>query len=64
MVDLSDFERSQTAVARMAGANLTKTAELFGVAKSTVLKIMTPFEKEGKNLLTETKLWKKAKALL
>ena len=32
----------------MAGASVKSTAELVGVAKSTVLKIMTAFEIEGK----------------
>ena len=32
----------------MAGANVIKTAELFGVAKTTVSKVRTAFEKEGK----------------
>ena len=42
MADLSDFKRGQTVGARMAGANVTKTTELF------VSKVMTAFEKEGK----------------
>ena len=42
----------------MAGANVTKTAELFDVARSSISK-----EKEEKNLVTEAKLWKKAKAV-
>ena len=53
MADLSDFKRAQIVGARMAGASATKTIELFGVAKITVLKVMTTGEKEEK-------LWKKA----
>ena len=40
MADLSDFK---IVGARMAGASVTKTAESFGVAKSTVSKVMTAF---------------------
>ena len=54
MADQSDFERGQI-VTRMAGVCVTNTAELFGVAKSTVSKVMRAFEKEGKNLLSEAK---------
>ena len=32
----------------MAGTSVTENAELFSVAKSTVLKVIITFEKEGK----------------
>ena len=48
MASLSDFKRGQIVDARMTGACVTKTAELFGVARGIVWKIMIAFEKEGK----------------
>ena len=56
MADLTDFKRSHIIGAGMVGVSVTKTAELFGVASSIVSKVMTVFEKAGKNLLTEAKL--------
>ena len=64
MAYISDFKRVQSIGARMAGVSVTKTAELFAVARCTVSKVMTAFEKEGKNLPTQAKLWKKAKDVL
>ena len=48
MADLSDFKRGPIVGAPMADPNVTKTAKLFGIARSTVLKVMTAFNKEGK----------------
>ena len=47
MTNLSDFKSDQIIGARMAGATVTKTAELFSVA-SSVSKAMTAFERKGK----------------
>ena len=48
MADQSDFKRGQFVNALMAGASVTKTAELFDEAKSAVSKVMTAFEEERK----------------
>ena len=48
MADLSVFKRIQIVYAPMGGASVTKPTELFGVARSTVSKVMTALEKEGK----------------
>ena len=48
MADFPDFKIVQIVGARMTGASMTETAELFGIARSTVSKVMTAFKKEAK----------------
>ena len=48
MAHLPDFKRSQIVGARLAGASVTKTDELFGSARSIISKGMKAFDKEGK----------------
>ena len=46
MANLTDFKRVQIVGAHVAGVCVTETAEIFGLARSTVSKVMTAFEKE------------------
>ena len=48
MGDVSDFQRGQIVGARMAGATVTEIAQLLGIPRGTVFKVMTVYEKEGK----------------
>jgi len=48
MRDLTDFEKGQIVGARMAGASITKTAELLGFSRTTMSGTMSEFEKHGK----------------
>ena len=61
MADLSDFKSNQIVRARIVGTSLTKTAEAFGVASSTVSKVITVFEKEGKTSSLKQKSGRKRK---
>ena len=63
MVDLLGFKCVQIVSVRMTCACVRKTAELFGITRSTVSKVTTAFEQKEKNVLTEAKLGKKAKAV-
>lgn len=48
MADLLDFQRGQIVGARMPGTSVTETAQMLGVLRGTVSKVMTTFEREGK----------------
>ena len=50
MANLSDFKRGQIVRAHMVGASVMKIAELLDVTRSSVSKVMTAFENEGKTL--------------
>ena len=58
MADLSDFKRGQIVSAHMVGVSVTKTAQMFGISRGTVSKVMIPFEKEKKTSQQSTSLAK------
>ena len=44
MCDLTEFEKGQIIGARMAGASVTKTAELFGFSSAAISRTMSEFK--------------------
>ena len=48
MVNLSDFKKGKIFGAPVVGANVTKTAIMFNVSRSTIPKVMITFKKEKK----------------
>ena len=56
MSDFSDFKRVQIVDSRMVGASITKTAQMFGISKGIVSKVMIAFENENKTSQQSTSL--------
>lgn len=50
MCDLPDFEKSQSVGARLVGASVTKTVDLFNVSRATVYAIMAAYITHSKTL--------------
>ncbi|GFV43794.1 transposable element Tc1 transposase [Trichonephila clavipes] len=48
MCDLSDVKRGMVIGARLAGASVSRTANLVGVLKTTVLRVITAYTNLGK----------------
>jgi hypothetical protein len=48
MEDLSDFERGQIVVPRLAGASVLRTAALLGILRATLSNVMSAYMNHGK----------------
>ena len=55
MADLSHFKRGQINGARMLGASITKTAQMFSISTGTVSKVITAFKKRKENVSAKHK---------
>ena len=56
MADLWNFKWDQIIGARMVGASITKTTQMFGISTGTVSKVIIAFEKEKKTSKQSTSL--------
>ena len=63
MAELSGFKGDQIIGARTVGANVTKTAQMFGASRDSVSKVMIAYEKEKKTSSVKHKYNRKSKLL-
>ncbi|GBM39962.1 hypothetical protein AVEN_231380-1 [Araneus ventricosus] len=59
--DLTDFERGQIFSSRLVGASVTTTANIIGVTRAAVSKVMTAYRMQGKTTSVKNNCAQKSK---